>query len=85
MDECRAGGLWCHEVLGHLDAFVDGTLDPETLGRVRAHVAECQACAGFGAAYGAVVAALREGGDAPPALEPARMARLREKLHREAG
>lgn len=53
------GGLRCREVLAALPDYVDGTLDPETLRRVRAHVSECYVCEKFGGEYAALVAALR--------------------------
>jgi anti-sigma factor RsiW len=75
MRERHVGGLWCHDVVEHLDAFVDGTLDAETLRSVEVHVAECSECAAFGAAYGRLVEALRSGPAA--ALDEARLQRLR--------
>jgi anti-sigma factor RsiW len=59
MDERYEGGLWCHEVLDHLDAYVDGSLTAEQLTAVQQHVRVCQACAQFGAAYAGVVQTLR--------------------------
>lgn len=81
MDERHEGGLWCHEVLEHLDAFVEGRLAPQTLEAVRAHVAVCDSCARFGDAYGRVVAALQAAPAAP--LDDERLARLRARV-REA-
>jgi len=78
MAERHVGGLWCHEVLEHLDAFVDGTLQPEPLASVRDHVAECSECASFGAAYARLVTALRTSPEA--ALGEARLQRLTARL-----
>jgi anti-sigma factor RsiW len=78
MNERQVGGLWCREVLEHLDAFVDGELPGPTLASVQAHVAECTQCAQFGAAYARLVGALRASPDA--ALDEARMQRLKRHL-----
>lgn len=78
MDERQVGGLWCHEVLQKLDAFVDGTLDEAASAAVRAHTAGCDNCARFGGAYGALVQALR-GGDGD-ALGDDRVQRLAQRL-----
>ena len=74
MNERQVGGLWCHEVLECLDAFVAGTLSPEMLPAVEAHVADCIECARFGAAYTRLVHALRKGPE--EALGEARLLRL---------
>lgn len=78
MNERYVGGLWCREVLEHLDGYVDGSLSPDALAAVQAHVAQCTECARFGAAYAQLVGALRTGD--PDALGDARAARLRERL-----
>ena len=78
MVECQAGDLWCHEVLEHLDHFVSGELDAATLQAVRAHVAVCQNCGRFGAAYGRLVEALRSSRVEP--LDDVRLERLRARL-----
>lgn len=66
MGEREVGGLWCREVLGLLDRYIDGELDPASLAQVRVHVQGCDNCARFGAAYARVVAALRS----PPEETP---------------
>lgn len=59
-DESReVGGLWCHEVLELLPDVLEGELALGVEGAVQAHVQACDNCARFGAAYGAVVEALR--------------------------
>lgn len=78
MNERLAGGLWCHEVLEHLDTYVDGGLDGATLAAVEAHVAVCTHCASFGSAYSRLVQALRSGDAA--SLDAARLQRLRERV-----
>jgi anti-sigma factor RsiW len=76
------GGMRCREVLTALPDYVDGTLDPETLQRVRAHVSGCDVCEKFGGEYAALVAALRAGmsGDAG---DDAVRARLHRRLTAE--
>lgn len=55
----QVGGLWCHEVMEVLAEVVDGTLEGAIATRVEAHVAECDQCSRFGAAYGEMVMTLR--------------------------
>ncbi len=78
MHERNVGGLWCHEVLGHLDVFVEGNLDPRTLSAVHTHVGSCDACAAFGVAYSRLVQGLRAVPEAE--LDAARLSRLRRVL-----
>lgn len=59
MDERQVGGLWCHQVLELLDGFIEGTLEAGELSAVQAHVAGCDSCARFGAAYARLVDVLR--------------------------
>ncbi len=59
--ENQSGGLWCHEVLARLQAFLDDELDAGTLGAVRAHVAVCDRCATFGATFAAATRQIRAG------------------------
>ena len=61
MDEVLRGGLWCHEVLGLLDRYVDASLTQQELAAVTEHVGGCDVCARFGGAYARTVAALRAG------------------------
>lgn len=53
------GGLRCRDVLDLLADYVDGELDAATLGKVDAHLRECDTCEKFGGEYGALVAHLR--------------------------
>lgn len=78
MNERHVGGLWCHEVLEHLDHFVEGVLEPEAVATMQAHVAVCTECARFGAAYARLVGALRTGPE--EALGEARLQRLTRAL-----
>jgi anti-sigma factor (TIGR02949 family) len=55
----RQRRLECSEVLANLGDFLDGELAPQTLAKVRAHVAACTACSRFGGAYASAVEALR--------------------------
>jgi anti-sigma factor RsiW len=57
--ERHIAGLSCGQVLGHLDAFVDGSLDAEVRGRVVAHVSACAQCERFGRTYATVVQRIR--------------------------
>jgi anti-sigma factor RsiW len=60
--ETNAGGLWCHEVLERLGDAVDGAVSPDEGSRIQAHVASCDGCARFGAAYGGMLERLRAAG-----------------------
>ena len=82
MDERQVAGLWCHEVLEHLDRFVDGTLGPAELEAVRSHCADCTNCAEFGSAYARLVSALRT--STTSALDEARLQRLQARIAQEA-
>lgn len=59
------GGLWCTEVLAWLPDLVAGTLAPQHLAAVQAHVGACSVCAQFGAEYQQAIAWLRSGAVAP--------------------
>lgn len=74
-----AGGLWCHEVLENLDAWVDGSLPDEVKAMAQAHLEACDHCTRFGGAYARVVTGLRAGlGFA--AVEPGVADRLAARL-----
>ncbi len=63
----EVAGIRCGEVLELLPDHLEGTLEPERLERVQAHLAGCDWCDRFGGAYGGAVAALRrELGTVPP-------------------
>ena len=57
--ERLAGGLWCHDVLGVLSGSIDGDVDATTVSAIAAHVAVCDRCARFGAAFAAATGAIR--------------------------
>lgn len=69
--ERDVAGVRCSQVLDRLSALLDGDLTDAEAARMRAHVADCDVCARFGADFGAVVAALRAGGDEPVPAEVA--------------
>ena len=83
MNERFEAGLWCHEVLHLLDAFVDGGLDDERLLAVQQHCAVCSECAQFGAAYARLVATLRTA--ASSEFSDGQLERLRHRLQVELG
>ncbi len=76
------GGLWCSDVLAHLDDYVAGTLSPDLAAKAQAHLAGCDWCTRFGGRYAAMVQAVRErlgADDAPPDVSR----RLLDRLARE--
>jgi len=76
-------GIRCGEVLEILPDFVEGTLNPERLDQVRAHLAGCDWCERFGGGYAGTVGALRrELGVAPP-LSAGQQGRLRAVVEGE--
>lgn len=75
--EREAGGVRCGEVLAVLSDVIDGTVDARMRLRVEAHLRECGACARFGGAFGAMIAALRESLAAPDAVDDGTRERLR--------
>ena len=64
-DEREVGGLRCSEVLARLSAWLDAELPASEAALVRAHVAQCDRCARFGAGFARMVEALREAPDDP--------------------
>jgi len=81
MDERHIGGLWCHQVLELLDVFVEQDLSPTMLAAVRQHVADCDACARFGAAYALLVQEMQK--PVEPELDAERLARLRQRVRED--
>jgi anti-sigma factor RsiW len=74
-------GLRCRDVLADLSDFLDGLLAEERVIAVKAHLAECETCARFGAEVAAVLAALRAGhAAATPPLGDDALARLRARV-----
>lgn len=71
-DEPResSAGLACGEVLADLADFLDGTLAPQALVAMRAHLTACTACSRFGGAYATAVEALRRTSIAAPLDAP---------------
>jgi anti-sigma factor RsiW len=73
------GGLRCGEVLSMLDAFVEGSLDPESHAAVVSHVGGCPNCERFGGTYAELAKRIRQAArieDPGPAL----LERLRARL-----
>jgi anti-sigma factor RsiW len=72
--------MTCREVLAVLGAFVDQELGPTDEARVRAHLVDCSVCERFGARFATTVAAIREHLGAEPAIDPAVLAAITERL-----
>jgi anti-sigma factor RsiW len=77
------GGLWCHEVLACLPDLVDGSLDPSTLAKVKAHLDRCDACTRFGGQYADTVQRVKAALSSAPEPEVDVRDRLRDRLRRE--
>lgn len=58
--EREVAGLRCSDVMEQLSAYLEGDLPPGMVAQIESHVAECQACAAFGQAFGGMIAAVRE-------------------------
>lgn len=78
--ERTVAGVRCGEVLAELSDFLDGALPPARVAALQAHVAECHACARYGADVADALARLRAGLAEPPALAGAVAERLRVQL-----
>lgn len=52
-------GLRCRDLLMRLADYVDGELSATDVGRVNAHLYECEHCTKFGGEYGTLVARLK--------------------------
>ena len=80
--ERSVAGIRCREVLERLSDYVDGSLAPDEMRQVDAHLAGCDQCERFGGEFGEMVAVLRrELAEAPP-VDDGVAARLRERLDR---
>lgn len=73
----EVAGIRCGEVLEILPDVLEGTLEPERLQQVEAHLAGCDWCERFGGAYAGAVTALRRELGAPPPLSDEQKGRLR--------
>ncbi len=74
-------GLRCRDVLADLSDFLDGLLSDARVNAVKAHLAECETCARFGADVATVLTALREGHAATtPPLGDDALAQLRARV-----
>ena len=52
-------GLRCRDLLTRLADYVDGELSAKDVGRVDAHLRECEHCEKFGGEYGTLVEELK--------------------------
>ena len=59
-DERTVAGLTCSEVMADLSAYLDHELLPARAAHVEAHVASCQLCASFGAAFAGLIGQVRD-------------------------
>ena len=59
-DDKQVGGLWCHEVLAALDAFVDGSLPADVRQAALLHLDGCENCTRFGERYMGLVESLQK-------------------------
>lgn len=80
----EVAGIRCGEVLEILPDYLEGTLDPDRLEQVQAHLKGCDWCERFGGAYAGAVGALRRELGAAPPLTAGQRGRL-QALVLEAG
>lgn len=78
--EREVGGLRCSDVLARLSDYVERELAAPERERVEAHLRGCAVCERFGGRFAASVRATREALGAPPAIDEALLARIRERL-----
>lgn len=81
--DCRVAGLSCREVLEALSDFVNGTLSPDEVARIRLHLDACGTCTRFGGRFAGFIAVVRRELAAGPPLDAEVAARLRARLRRE--
>ena len=85
-EDREVAGLWCHQVLADLAAYVDGELAPERVVQIEQHLQGCTVCERFGGEYAATVKAVKQtlgpsaNDDQGDAAEDAAMARLEARL-----
>lgn len=78
--ERTVAGLTCSEVLADLSRYLDGDLATSRRLQIEAHVSDCQACAAFGQAFGAMIDAVRARLREPEPLPAEIAARLKTAL-----
>jgi anti-sigma factor RsiW len=72
--------MWCHEVLEVLSDYLDGSLDPDAVRKVHAHLKSCDWCEQFGQQFADTVKALRARLHEPERLGGDIATRLQEYL-----
>lgn len=80
INEVKAGGLWCSEVLALLSEYVDKELPAAQTAQIEAHLAECDRCLSFGTQFSAMIQELVSKLSVPESLGEAAAQRLRERL-----
>ena len=79
--ERTIAGLSCSQILGALDAYLDGSLPADLRPSVEAHVRGCEQCERFGSAYARVAQRVRGvTAETPASVEI--LERLRARLRR---
>ena len=66
MEERNVGGLRCSEVLRDLSDFIDGSLSPDIVATIEAHLEGCPNCARFGASFAKMIQVLYTPRDSLP-------------------
>ncbi len=74
------GGISCFRVLERLSDYLDGLLDDDEVAQIKEHVAACDECRRFGAAFQEVIQRLREDFRAPDPLDLQTRQRLFARL-----
>ena len=73
-------GITCRSVLAGLEDYLSGDLETATVGRIEAHLAECDRCAQFGGAYAGVCRDLHTLLGKPEPVSPLVRDRLKRRL-----
>ncbi len=79
-DERTVAGLTCSEVMADLSAYLDHELTLARAAHLEAHVAGCDLCASFGAAFADLIGQVRERLREPDPVPVDVQARLRSAL-----
>jgi anti-sigma factor RsiW len=78
--ERTVAGLTCSAVMADLSAYLDHELPAERAAHIEAHVADCDLCSGFGAAFAVLIDQVRERLREPAPVPADVEARLRSAL-----